>query len=79
MNSIWRERLRLPALVVVTLAGAALALMVGYSIPSQPMLVMLTVVGLFVTVAALVNPILLPLLAMPLIVVVQRFGVGALE
>ncbi|WP_122262044.1 O-antigen ligase family protein [Ornithinimicrobium cerasi] len=79
MNEQVRERLRLPAMALMMLGALALALVVGYAIPQQPLLVVGGVVVLLVLTVAVAQPMLLPLLAMPAIVVVERFGAGAVE
>ncbi|OLT21855.1 hypothetical protein BJF81_14620 [Ornithinimicrobium sp. CNJ-824] len=75
----WHERLRLPALIALTVSAVALALLVGYALPQQPLLVVGGVVLMCVATFALAQPVLLPLLAMPLIVVVARFGAGPVD
>ena len=78
-GAVWRDRMRIPALAILALAAASLALMVGYALPQQPLLVVAGVALMLVGVVALAQPMLLPLLAMPLIVVVSRFGVGPVD
>ncbi len=73
------DRLRGPALVLLAGAATALAVLVGYAIPDMPLLVVGGVVFLLLAVVALTQPVLLPLLAMPLIVVVLRFGAGPVD
>lgn len=79
MTEQWRERLRIPALVGLAIGAVALALLVGYALPHQPLLVVAGVVLVFVATFALAQPVLLPLLAMPMIVVVARFGAGPVD
>lgn len=79
MRGAWLARLRRPALVVLTLAAVALALAVGYAVPHQPTLVVAGVALLLVGTVALTQPLLLPLLAMPLVVVVARAGGGGID
>lgn len=79
LSADWQERLRLPALVVLTLAAVGLALVVGYALPQRPMLVVAGVFLILVMVVALAQPMLLPVVAMPVVVVVSRFGAGGVE
>lgn len=79
MTEHWRERLRLPAIVALAGAAAALAVLVGYSLPQQPLFAVIGVMLMLVGVVALAQPVLLPLLTMPLIVVVSRFGGGGVD
>ncbi|MGD8200626.1 O-antigen ligase family protein [Ornithinimicrobium sp. W1679] len=74
-----RDRLRIPALVILGGAATALAILVGYAIPEMPLLVVGGVVFLLLVVLALTQPVLLPLLAMPLIVVVLRVDAGPVD
>jgi hypothetical protein len=71
--------LRLPALVILTMAAAGLALLVGYTLPRQPVVVLGGVAVILAAVAGLAQPILFPLLVMPLIVVGARVGGGGLD
>lgn len=70
----WRglvERVGVGALAVLALV---LALGVAWLVPGQPLVALGIAVVILVGVAALVQPVTLPLLAMPLIVVVARVG-----
>lgn len=74
MTTTWREvvgRVGLGALVV---AAVALTLGVAWLVPQQPLVAVGVAVVVLVGIAALVQPVTLPLLAMPLIVVVARVG-----
>ena len=79
MTAAWMDRLRLPAMVVLTLAAVALALVVGYAVPHHPTLVVAGVALMLVGTVAVTQPMLLPLLAMPLVVVVARAGGGGVD
>lgn len=79
MTMTWRDAL--VRLGVVALVGGAflLALAVAWLVPDRPVLALVVAGVALVTVAALVQPATLPLLAMPLIVVVQRVGSGEID
>ncbi|WP_170955524.1 O-antigen ligase family protein [Ornithinimicrobium cerasi] len=65
--------------MVLTLAAVGLSLLVGYVLPQRPMVVVGGVALILVAVAGLAQPLLLPLLAMPFIVVGARVGGGGLD
>ncbi|MFK5633429.1 MULTISPECIES: O-antigen ligase family protein [unclassified Ornithinimicrobium] len=70
----WREISERVGVGVLVLGAIVLALAVAYLVPTQPMLALGLAAVVLVGVAALVQPVTLPLLAMPLIVVVARVG-----
>ncbi|AXH96882.1 O-antigen ligase family protein [Ornithinimicrobium avium] len=79
MTTTWRDivgRVGIGALVV---AAVALTLGVAWLVPQQPLVAVGVALVVLVAIAALVNPVTLPLLAMPLIVVVARVGGGGVD
>lgn len=67
--------------VIGTLAAGALvfALGIGYLVTEQPNLALVLAFAVMVLGASLAQPVLLPLLAMPLLVVVVRVGGGGID
>lgn len=79
MRAAWQEILERVGTGVLVVSGVLLTLATVYLIPSQPT-VALGLAGLaFIGVLALVNPVTLPLLAMPLSVVVARASGGGVD
>ena len=70
------ERVGLGALV---LGAVVLTLGTAYLVPNQPQIALALAFVVFIGILALVNPVTLPLLAMPLSVVVFRVGVGGVD
>src|SRR5690606_28856866 len=68
-------------LVIATLAVGALAfaLGIGYLVPQQPNLALLLAFAVMVLGATIAQPALLPILAMPLLIVVVRVGGGGVD
>lgn len=75
----WREVVERLGVGALVLAALALALTVAFLVPSQPMMALGLAAVVLVGVASLVQPVTLPLLAMPLIVVVARVGGGGVD
>ncbi len=71
-----RERLVRPAVVVLGLAGVAA---VGLNVPGRPLVAGLLATAILVFGLTLVDALLLPLLAMPFMVIIVRMGMGSLS
>lgn len=79
MTTSWRETLVRLGTGVLVGAAFLLALGMAWLVPNQPVLALAVSGVVLVTVAALVQPVTLPLLGMPLIVVVERVGTGGFD
>jgi polysaccharide biosynthesis protein PslJ len=75
----WRGVLQRAGVGVLVLGAVLVTLGVAYLVPDRPVLALATAGVVLVGVAALVQPVTLPLLAMPLIVVVERVGGGGFD
>lgn len=76
-----RVKARMPALMSgLTVVGAlVLALAVGYFVPDQPLLALAATVAVLVLGVSVAQPAVLPILAMPVVLVVARLDVAGLE
>lgn len=79
MTLTWRDLATRAGIAILVGVALLVTLAVAWLVPDQPMMAVGLAGALMVGVLALVNPVVLPLLAMPLIVVVQRVGGGAID
>lgn len=79
MTLTWRDLATRAGIAILVGVALLVTLAVAWLVPDQPMVAVGLAGALMVGVLALVNPVVLPLLAMPLIVVVQRVGGGAID
>lgn len=79
MTATWRGVVQRVGVVLLVLAAVAVTLVVAWLVPDRPVLALVLAGVVLVGVAALVQPVTLPLLAMPLIVVVERVGGGGFD
>lgn len=79
MTTTWRDIVGRVGIGALVLAAVALTLVVAWLVPQQPLVAVGVALVVLVAIAALVNPVTLPLLAMPLIVVVARVGGGGVD
>ncbi|GAA1172438.1 hypothetical protein GCM10009584_11710 [Ornithinimicrobium humiphilum] len=79
MTMAWRDLATRAGAGALVLLAVALTLAVAYLVPERPEVALGLAGTVLVAVAALVHPVTLPLLAMPLIVVVARVGGGGVD
>lgn len=79
MTVAWRDLATRAGAGALVLLAVALTLAVAYLVPDRPAIALGIAGTVLVAVAALVHPVTLPLLAMPLIVVVERVGTGSVN
>lgn len=79
MRTAWQELLERVGVGVLVAGAIVLALATAYLVPTQPDLALAMAGIVLVGVLALVNPVTLPMLAMPLIVVGARVGGGGFD
>lgn len=79
MNRAWRELLEKTGVGALIFCGIVISLVVGYLVPKEPLLGVGLATVVLVGLVAIVKPVTLPLLAMPLIVVVHRASGGGVD
>ena len=79
MTLTWRDVAQRVGIGALVVAAVVLALGVAWLVPHQPMAALTVAVVVLVSIAALVQPVTLPILAMPLSVVVLRISGGGVD
>lgn len=79
MTPAWSANYSLIRAGVLIVAAGGSALAIGYLVTEQPALALVAALSVLVMGASITQPALLPILAMPLIVVVVRVGGGGVD